>query len=187
MARSSSGENKLFSVPSEKLVLMSVCTYGFYCWYWFFRNWSGVRDIRSKNFSPLVRTWLFPFYNFNLFEEIKNIARKNEIQVKWSSSVLSYGFILFLVGWYFPYTLFISIFVGVILVPANNTCEQINEAEGFDESTEGFDRNDWAIVIIGGLLVINSFFIAIEPLFKHPLNLPPFLKDLLQYLLPAQL
>ena len=186
MEMNSSVENKLFSVPSEKLVLMSVCTYGFYCWYWFFRNWSGVRDIRRKNFSPLVRTWLFPFYNSNLFEEIKKIAQEREIQVKWSSSVLSYGFLLFLVGWYFPYMLFVSIFVGVILLPANNTCEQVNEAKGFDESTEGFDRNDWVIIFVGGLIVIISFLNAIELLLKGPMNLPPFLKELFQYLLPAQ-
>ena len=181
MARNSSVENKLFSVPSEKLVLMSVCTYGMYCLYWFFRNWSGVRDISGKNYSPLVRAWLFPFYNRNLFEEIKKIAQEMEIQVKWLSSVLSYGYLLFLVGWYSPYMLFVSIFAGVILLPANNTCEQFNEANGFDESTEGFDRNDWVIIFVGGLLVIISFLNAIEPLMKSP-----FLNELIQNLLPAQ-
>jgi hypothetical protein len=39
---------KLYSVPSEKLVLMSVCTYSFYCWYWLFKNWSSICKIRKK-------------------------------------------------------------------------------------------------------------------------------------------
>jgi hypothetical protein len=147
----------LFAVPSEKLVLMSACTFGLYCWYWLFQNWSRICKIRNRSFSPLVRTWLFPHYNRSLFEEIKALAKEKGLQVGWSATGLSVGFLLFLIGWFSPYTVFISIFVGVILVPVNNTCGQLNETNGFEESWEGFKRKDWIIIILGGILVIQGF------------------------------
>ena len=147
----------MFAVPSEKLILMSACTFGFYCWYWLFKNWSSVCKVRNRSFSPLVRTWLFPLYNSSLFEEIKTLAKEKDLPVGWSATGLSVGFLLFLVGFFSTYTVFISIFVGVVLVPINNTCGLLNEANGLKESWEGFDRKDWNIIILGGILVTVSF------------------------------
>ena len=157
MVNQNSEEFNLFAVPSEKLVLMSACTFGFYCWYWLFQNWSRVCKIRNRSFSPLVRTWLFPLYNRSLFEEIKTLAKEKDLPVGWSATGLSIGFLFFLVGFYSPYTVFISIFVGVILVPINNTCGLLNEANGLKESWEGFDKKDRIIIIVGGILVIQGF------------------------------
>ena len=147
---------KLFSVPKEKLILMSVCTYGLYSWYWLFENWSKICGLRERNCAPIFNTWLFPIYNHKLFEEIKNIAVEKGVRVKWKSSIVSIIFLLFLVGWYFPYTLFLSIFVGIALVPVNNTCAKINEADGFGKNVEGFDKKDWAIIFIGGIFVLMT-------------------------------
>jgi hypothetical protein len=136
---------------------MSACTFGFYCWYWLFQNWTRVCKIRNRKLSPFIRTWLFPHYNRSLFEEIKRLASEKGLQVSWSSRVLSAGFILFLVGWFSSYTVYISIFVGVVLVPVNNTCGILNEANCIKESWEGLNKIDFNILIFGGLFVLWGF------------------------------
>jgi hypothetical protein len=155
-------ELKLFSVPSEKLVLLSVCTYSLYSWYWLFKNWSGVCNIRKKSYSPIIGAWLWIFYNHHLFEEIKTLAEEKGIPVSWTSLNIYGLFLLFFLVWYIPYMMFVSIFVGIALLPINNTCAQFNEANGFEESAqEGFDKKDWVILFIGGTLVIMSLLKAI--------------------------
>ena len=40
-------------------------------------------------------------------------------------------------------------------MPANNTSALINEANGLEkDSQEGFDKMDWAIIILGGIYVL---------------------------------
>jgi hypothetical protein len=59
--------------------------------------------------------------------------------------------------------MFISIFAGLVFVPVNNTCAQINDAHGFqEESQEGFEKKDWTIIVIGGILVTMSLINAIH-------------------------
>jgi len=168
----------LFAVPSEKLALMSACTAGFYCWYWLFQNWSRVCKIRNRSFSPLVRTWLFPFYNRSLFAEINNIAKEKGLEVGWTATGLSVIYLLFLAGFYSTYTVFIAIFLGVVLIPINNTCGLLNESIGLRESWEGFDKKDWNIIIIGGIVVTIGFLktIANSGILQ---SLSPFLESLL--------
>ena len=95
---------KLFSVKSEKLILMSFATGSFYCFYWLLKNWEGVRNIREKDYSPLIRTLLYPIYNFSLFKEIQSLAKEKGIVVWWPSSLIAILYLVFLVGFFFPYT-----------------------------------------------------------------------------------
>lgn len=153
---------KLFSVTSEKLILMSFSTGSFYCFYWLFKNWEGICNIRKKNHSPLIRTGLYPFYNFSLFKEIKSLAEEKDITVWWTSSLIAICYLIFLLGFYFPYMWIISVFAGLVFIPVNNVCEQINAANGFVEnSQEGFHKIDWVITIIGGIYVIMAILKAI--------------------------
>lgn len=147
-------KNKLYSVPSEKLLLMSFSTGSYYCFYWLFKNWKAISDIRARPNSPLIRTVLYPIYIFSLLGEIKSLAKDKGLRIRWSPSLLGISYLLLLSGFFFPYTWVFSIFAGITFVPANNTSAQINEANGLEkDSQEGFDKLDWAIIIIGGINV----------------------------------
>ena len=103
----------LFSVTSEKLILMSFSTGSFYCFYWLFKSWERVSNIRKKNYSPIIRTLLYPFYNFNLFEEIKSLAKEKDILVWWTSPLIGICYLIFLIGFFFPIYLDYFHFCGI--------------------------------------------------------------------------
>ena len=153
----SSEISKLFAVPSGKMVLMSCTTGSMYCFYWIYKNWQSILNLKNTQSTPLNRTLLYPVYNFILFNEIKSIAKKNNINVWWTSSLIAILFLIILIGFFSPYTWMISIFAGVILLPVNTICTQINEVNGFGEnSQEGFHKIDWIIMFLGGINVIMA-------------------------------
>ncbi len=148
---------KLFSVPSRKMILMSCSTCTMYCFYWIYKNWQSILKFKNTQSTPLNRTLLYPFYNFTLFNEIKSIANKNNINVWWTSPLIAISFLIILIGFFFPYTWMISIFAGVIFLPVNNVCTRINEVNGFGErSQEGFHKIDWIILFLGGINVVAA-------------------------------
>jgi hypothetical protein len=46
---------KYFPVPLPKLVVMSICTLGFYDLYWQFCHWLYIRDYEEARISPAWR------------------------------------------------------------------------------------------------------------------------------------
>ena len=62
--------NALYVVSLKKFWLLGVLTLGFYGVYWYYRNWSLIREKDNDNVIPLLRAIFSVFFVHSLFRRI---------------------------------------------------------------------------------------------------------------------
>ena len=58
-------------IPVLRLILLSVLTFGIYCFYWQYRNWVYVKEREEFSIRPFWRAWFWPFFVYALLKEIR--------------------------------------------------------------------------------------------------------------------
>ena len=69
-----SSEGVLFPVSVLKLTVMSICTLGFYEWYWMHANWVRIRNRERLSISPARRTLFAIFFCYPLFQRMRALS-----------------------------------------------------------------------------------------------------------------
>ena len=82
-----------FPVGNMKLILMSICTFGIYEFYWFYKNWELIRDHQGVQCSPFWRTFFAPIWAFSLFKLIRDRAQSSGVPASFSPNGLAIGLI----------------------------------------------------------------------------------------------
>ncbi len=76
---------RFFAVSILKLILMSVCTFGLYEFYWFYEHWTEVKDQTRENLSPFWRAIFSPLFCYSLFTRIKETSKAEGVPSQYSS------------------------------------------------------------------------------------------------------
>ena len=92
-----SENTECFSVSTNKLVVMSFLTCGYYELYWFFRNWRAIKIQENKKLSPFWRTILSVFYCYTLFKRMLAAAVAKGYQGKQTPGSLASLYIIFVI------------------------------------------------------------------------------------------
>lgn len=58
-------------IPVSRLILLSMLTFGVYCYYWQYKNWAYVRERTGTNISPFWRAWFWLFFVYALLKAMK--------------------------------------------------------------------------------------------------------------------
>ena len=58
-------------IPVSRLILLSMLTFGLYCYYWQYRNWGYVKEREGLTISPFWRAWFWLFFVYALLKAIK--------------------------------------------------------------------------------------------------------------------
>lgn len=142
----------MYCVSKKNLILLSICSYGLYTLYWIYKSWNKIHEDTDEDFSPAIRTWLFPIYNFYLFNHIKKESENEGIAIRYNIVFLSILYLFLFSGWY-AYMIFPSvIFTFVAIMPLNNSCILLNEKNKiFDDVIVNS-----TLCYLGGALVILS-------------------------------
>lgn len=74
-----------FDVSSNKLIIMTYATGGFYLLFWFYRHWMEIKR-RGADIMPFWRAVFAPFFCHELFSEIKSKAKSQQIPVTWQAT-----------------------------------------------------------------------------------------------------
>ena len=154
-----------FPVCLWKLVLMSICTFGIYEAYWFYKNWDFIKSRNRPRINRVFRSIFFPYiFNFSLFSDIYRSADSSSkchvIEICFLS--LSW-FIFFITGTLSGTYYLFSFFSFLPLLQVQKKIYEINLKENIE-----FNRNcrlsAWNIVavVIGGILllftILGTFF-----------------------------
>jgi hypothetical protein len=69
-----------FPVSVTKLLVLSVCTFGVYELYWFFKNWQLVstRTGGGRYVAPAIQTLLTFFLCYSLFKRVSRVSQEVE-------------------------------------------------------------------------------------------------------------
>jgi TPR repeat protein len=147
-------EAYFFTTSSLKLALMSVCTFGIYELYWFYKNWALIKGRTGERIMPFWRAFFAPLWAYSCFKTIKASAGENHIQESLSIGLLAFSYFILQAFWLLsgPFGL-IGFFSFTLLIPANSVAIKIN-----NELCMEFSNNDkftgwnWVGLIFGGLL-----------------------------------
>ena len=58
-------------IPVSRLILLSMLTFGVYCYYWQYRNWAYVKEREGLSISPFWRAWFWVFFVYALLKAMK--------------------------------------------------------------------------------------------------------------------
>jgi hypothetical protein len=145
-----------FSPSTLKFVLMSVCTFGIYELYWFYKNWVLIKERTNQDLMPFWRAFFAPLWAYSCFKHFKIAAEDRGISAPPSIGFLAVVYFVLHAFWRLPdpYWL-ISILSFAPLIPANAIALAINQnigARNYGNST--FSTWNWVGLIGGGLLVV---------------------------------
>ena len=109
-------------IPVRRLVLLSILTFGVYCYYWQYRNWVYVKEREGLSISPFWRAWFWLFFVYALLKAMKKDPYYHQVaQPSFSPLLLAIGAIfLELISnqtHYNTETIVVEVFVLMIVGP----------------------------------------------------------------------
>lgn len=158
-------EAYFFTTSTFKLAVMSICTFGIYELYWFYKNWVLIKERTGQNIMPFWRAFFAPLWAYSCFKHIKSSANENSVPESLSIGLLSIVYFVLQALWKLPdpYWL-VSFFSFTLLIPANSVAININKHLISDfNNNEAFSGWNWVGVVLGGLLFLLSLIGTFMP------------------------
>ncbi len=83
-------------VSTEKFIILSIFTFGFYELVWMYRNWKYFKEKEKTDISPFLRAWFGIFFIYPLLKKILKYAKKSKYKKDFSPGWRTTGWILLL-------------------------------------------------------------------------------------------
>jgi len=154
-----------FPVSMTKFLVLSLCTFGIYQFYWFHANWKIIKRREGSNISPFWRTFFVFVFCYALFDRIRKSAASLNIASGFHPGLLTAVWIgvSLAANLPAPYML-IGLFQVGALVPLQRAVIAINAkaAPGIDPNRRFGPFQIIVVVILGPnfLLTVAAILIA---------------------------
>ena len=158
-------EPYFFTTAPLKLALMSICTFGGYPVYWFYRNWVCIKKHTGADIMPLWRAIFAPIWAYSCFKQINQTAREKDIPEEPGIMACAIFYLLFKAAHRLPAPyLLVRFFSFATILPANKVALAVNQkmVPGFTDNREITSFNMVA-VLFGGILVLFATYSAFLP------------------------
>ena len=146
---------RFFAVSSFKLVVLLVCTLGFYQIYWFYKHWALVKERSEPHIIPWARALFGIFWCYSCFEFIRNDERRLDLEPTLPAGPLAVGWIAASLTCRLPDPYYlISLLAPLLLIPAQRHVNRINGllAPDHDANTR-FTAWNWLAMTVGGIFI----------------------------------
>ena len=165
---------RFFAVSIPKLILMSVCTFGLYEFYWFYEHWDEVKDQTRENLSPYWRAFFSPLFCYSLFTRIKETSSTEGVRSRYPPGLDAFIWIALVATGYYEFL----IIPFLTFLPLVHVQRQVNDlhrkvAPRADKNARFSGLNIAAIVVGGGLILTTSVFNVLSVDFNRALELDP--------------
>lgn len=158
-----------FPVSATKLIVLSLCSFGMYELYWFYKNWKLEMARTGEKLSPFWRTFFAPLFAYSLFKRIKEFGDGSSPPVEYSPGLLAVAFVALNVSWRLPAPFWLVATLAFLpLLPVRAAVAAINLQHAPQSDTNGeFSGGNILLVVVGGLLlllaVVGTFLPAGAP------------------------
>ena len=151
-----------FPTSKTKLIVMSVCTFSIYIFYWFYTNWKILKETQDLDIRPFWRTFFVPIFCYSLFRGVRECSKENSISTAYSPGLITVGYILFSITGLLPdpFSL-MTFFLPVLpLLPVQGAINSLN-AKVVPDLKINNQFSGWNIagiifgVIFWGLLILG--------------------------------
>jgi hypothetical protein len=125
-----------FPVSTDKLVTMSIVTFGFYEVYWAYKNWQLIKSRDESKIQPIWRAIFLLLFFYPLINKVKTVANSNGVSTNYSPILITIIWVfliimsrvsselpLLLVG---IVSLIIDCLFGLLLIPVQEAANQVN-------------------------------------------------------------
>jgi hypothetical protein len=157
---------RFFAVSPVKLVVLSVCTLGFYQIYWFYKHWALVKERSEPHIIPWARAFFCIFWCYGCFEFIRRDERHLGVEPALPAGPLAIGWIAAALAGRLPEPYFVIGFLSpLLLVPVQRHVNRINAlvAPDHDRNTR-FSAWNWLAVVAGGIFIaLIMLGLAVKP------------------------
>ncbi len=149
-------EFPFFPVATHKFVVLSICTFGIYAFYWAYKNWQRIRSASGETLSPFWRAFFAPLWGFSLFRRIRDHVTNEGVAAGWSPPFLATCYLLLSASWQLPDPWWlISLATFVPLIPVQQATQRFNEQRHVSENpNSSYTGVNVVAIVFGGILVI---------------------------------
>ena len=154
-----------FTASTLKLTVMSICTFGLYELYWFYKNWVQIKANTGTNIMPVWRAIFAPFWAHSCFKHVKTSANENDVAESLPITLLAAMYLITTVLTQSPDPYWLVSFLSfAFIIPVNSVAVKCNKKllANF-ENNESFSTWNWVGFVIGGVLVLLTLVDAFLP------------------------
>lgn len=157
------GQMPFYALDISKFVILSLCTFGLYDLFWFYRNWRHVQTQLNRSLSPFWRAFFAPLWSFSLFREVREYATVNQQQVGWSAGFLGAIYLFWVPTWRLPDPWWLITLLSFIpLVPVQQTINEVATELGVAPDRK-YSAKHVAVILLGGLFTILAVIGTLMP------------------------
>ena len=156
-----------FAVSLPKLVLLAICTFGFYKFYWFYKNWKLIKAHENSDIYPFWRTFFGILFCYQCFEQIRDAGVSREIPRAPPVRLLAAGWILLTLAGRLPEPYwYVSFASTLLMLPVQAYANRINahDAPTHDPNSR-LSAWNWVAIVVGGIVFMLFVFGTIFPEF----------------------
>jgi hypothetical protein len=141
-----------YSLSLPKLFIMSICTFGFYRVYWFYKNWTLKQSRDHSDVDPFWRAVFGPLFLYPLLQDMLSAERRLGREKSFSAGAMATAFIVSGIFAFLPKPYSRVVFLPELLIlPIQALANQVNYANDPAGIVDGRIRGwNWAVVILGG-------------------------------------
>ena len=165
-----------FAVSLTKLVVMSLCTFGFYELYWAYKHWDAMRRREQEDLSPFWRAFFAPLWAFSLFPRLQRLTSMYGVPATWSGTGLAVAYFLLHIASRLPDPLWLVSLLGFLpVLVAQRSVNALNEAVAPDAPrNDSYSGLNVVAIVLGGLFLLlviwGSFLPEAEPTGQVPVS-----------------
>ena len=139
---------RFFPTSIKKLTIMSLCTFGIYEIFWFYKNWKFLKQKHDFKINPFWRAWFAIFFCHSFFKIVKEYSKQHQLETDYKPGKLTLAYILLYIFHQIPWPAsLISMLTFIPLLSAQRVINGLN-----DRLAPGSDINDkfsgWNILVI---------------------------------------
>ena len=156
--------NPLFAVGTVKVVVMSICTFGIYHLYWFYRNWNLIRVRDRSDIMPFWRAFFGIIWCYPLFKRFRQDGEAHGVTDGFAAGPMAVAFILLQLAWRLPDPIWLIGFGSSVVIGfAQQYINRINlVAAPGHERNDSFTGWNWLGIVVGvvifSLALIGLFY-----------------------------
>ncbi len=154
-----------FPVSPLKLIVMSVCTFGVYELYWFYKNWCLIKEREKLDIRPFWRAVFAYFFCLSCFKKIRTTAQTLNLKESIAAGPLAAGWIIVSLLWWLPDPYWLLFYFAMpFLIPVQILVTKVNAtADPGCEENKRFTAWNIAAVVFGGMFLILILIVSFAP------------------------
>lgn len=144
------------TISTNKLIFLSVLSFGLYEIYWFYRQWKALKEIKDLKITAWARGLFAPLFAYPLFKQFFELARHETKKDYSSAGWLATGYFILNLLWKLEDPYWLISFTSILtLIPVQKAINEywLSKHPNHKVSSDykGFET---AVLIIGGIFMI---------------------------------